>query len=181
MLAGGSWNDPETCDTFRSAMTVVHVNAHDQVGEYRELCLECSVNFAAKGCGCKYHASQARPCRSGNVCLSPAFVDTVAFIKANSLHKVRGSCHMLPSEVRILGRFCIASNNLFYLAIYALLLLSIDVFLRKIEFSSLDLENFNTAMFVMTDEYIIEALNLKAKGKKKKKSKKGKQETMFAR
>ena len=88
---------------------------------------------------------------------------------------------MLPSEVRILGRFCIASNNLFYLAIYALLLLSIDVFLRKIEFSSLDLENFNTAMFVMTDEYIIEALNLKAKGKKKKKSKKGKQETMFAR
>ena len=181
MLAGGFWHDPECCDTFRSAMTVVHANAHGQVGEYRELCPECSTNYAAKGFGCKYHASQARPCRSGNVCLSSGFVDTDALIKATNMHKVQGASHILPREVRMLGKYCIASNDLFYLGMYALLLVSIDLFLRKVEFSSLELANFNTTMFVMTDEYIIDALNLKVKGKKKKKSKKGKQETMFAR
>jgi hypothetical protein len=52
-----------------------------------------------------------------------------------------------------------------------LLLLAIDLFLHKMEFSSLTLENFNTNMFVMKDEYLIEALNIKVKGKRKRKRK----------
>jgi hypothetical protein len=50
--------------------------------------------------------------------------------------------------------------------IYVLLLLSIDLFLRRSEYSSLSDKNFNTNLFLLTDAFVIEALNISVKGKK---------------
>ena len=51
------------------------------------------------------------------------------------------------------------------LQIYALLLVSISMFLRKFEFSSLEESNFQIDAFSMVGEYIVDALHLKVLGK----------------
>ena len=68
--------------------------------------------------------------------------------------------------VRHIGLHCVTSNDPYLYGIYVLLLFSIDLFLRKMEFSSLEPNNFSTTMFVMTAQYTIEALNVKVKGKR---------------
>jgi hypothetical protein len=174
LLAMGGWNDPEICDGLRSALSHVHANAHDMAGEYRNKCNACEKVFLQQGHGgCKVHASTPRPCRTGNVTLSTLVRDTIAHIKAASGHKVNGACHLLPRDLRDIRDHCVSSNDPFKLCIFTMLLLSIDLFLRKMEFQSLNEENFNTNMFVLSGENIIEALNVKVKGKKKKKKKKG--------
>ena len=94
--------------------------------------------------------------------------NTVERIHKDSVHQVKGACHLLPSHVRAIGEYCISSNDPCQFAIFVLLLLAINLFLRKLEFSSLEDDNFNVNMFVMTGEYLVEALNLKVLGKGKR-------------
>jgi len=49
--------------------------------------------------------------------------------------------------------------------VFSLLLVAICLFLRKLEFTSLEDSNFNQEMFVMAADNIVEALNLKVLGK----------------
>lgn len=174
MTAIGGWNDPEACDGFRSALTCVHENAHGRKGDYIEECTACFDIWKEKGAGsCSTHIAEAAPRRRGNVCNSTVVRDTIKQIKTNSSHKREGAAQLLPGDVRDIGEYCINSNDPFLFAVFVLLLVSIDLFLRKMEFMSLELSNFNTNLFVMSGEYIIEALNLKVKGKKKKKKRRG--------
>jgi hypothetical protein len=59
----------------------------------------------------------------------------------------------------------VSGNDPCDFAIYVLLLVAINLFLRKLEFSSLQESNFNLDMFVMTGEYIVGAMHLKVLGK----------------
>ena len=70
--------------------------------------------------------------------------------------------------MRDIRDYCVNSNDPFHFGLFCVLLLSIDVFLRKVEFQSLSSDNFNSNLFVMTGEFLPEALNLKVKGKIKK-------------
>ena len=171
MLASGGWDDPENCATLLSALTCVHENAHGCCGQYKEVCKDCLDIYNRTGTGgCRHHHADPRPTHSGNVCRSMLVKNTVARIRKDSEHQIKGACHLLPCDVRQVGDYCISSNDPFLFGIFVLLLMSIELFLRKYEFSSLELSNFNTNMFVMTGEYLIEALNLKVKGKHKPQS-----------
>ena len=173
ILAMGGWNDPEACDGLHTALTHVHANAHGQTGEFHNKCEDCYKAIQEGGIrSCIHHLLTPRPVRIGNVMLSTLVRDTIAHIKAESEHHVQGACHLLPGDICDTHDYCVNSNDAFLLGIFVLLLTSIDLFLRKMEFSSLHEDNFNTEMFVLTDEFVIEALNLKVKGKKKCKKKK---------
>ena len=97
--------------------------------------------------------------------------DTFSYIRDNTAHMVNGACHLLPSHVRKIREYAASSNDIVWYEIFVMLLMSIELFLQKMEYSSLDGDNFNTNMFVMSDEFVPEALNLKVKGKKKRKKK----------
>ena len=155
MLCIGGWKDPEATNALRSALSAVHANAHDQVGEYREVCEACKAKWALLGHGsCDHHSGAPRPVRSGNVALASLVRDTIARVIKDSDHKVGGSCHLLPRDVRHIRDYCVNTNDPFLLGIFVMLLTSIDLFLRKIEYQSLHLDNFNTNLFVMNGEYI---------------------------
>ena len=74
---------------------------------------------------------------TGNVVNSTKVADTIAHIKAGSNHTVKGACHLLPSDVRDLRDHCLNSNDPYLFCIWVMLLLAIDLFLRKMEFQSL--------------------------------------------
>ena len=86
-------------------------------------------------------------------------------LKSKSAHVAQGACHLLPSDVRIIRNWVHANNDLFGLEVYTLLLMSIELFLRKMECSSLQGENFNVGLFLLTDQCVPEALNVSVKGK----------------
>ena len=172
ILGMGVWNDPDILDQLRSATTHVLVNGHGHGQTYWNMCKDCCVAASQNiFSGCKYHS----PCRlvtSGNVMGATSVRDTINYIRDKSHHVVSGACHLLPSHVRQIREYAASSNDIYWMEIYVLLLMSIELFLRKMEYSSLTVDNFNTNMFVMSDEYVVEAFNLKVKGKKKRKKKK---------
>ena len=170
----GGWNDPENLTTFSAVMSLVHERTHGRTGPYLEACSECmKVHQGGKSGGCLAHKGSPRPQRSGNVTHSIEVRDTILKIKKDSGHQVNGACHLLPSDLREIGGYCSSSNDPFLFMICVMLLLSIDLFLRQMEFISLHYDNFMTNMFVMSDEFIVEALNLRVKGKAKRHKKKG--------
>lgn len=173
LKGGGLSSDPEWCDQFRTALSHQHEKAHDLVGSYVIPCEPCSEAWKEHRSGCDRHSNSPRTCRTGNATKSALFKDTIQFIKNNSTHQRNGAKQLLPSEVRDIGQHCINSNDAFLCMMFVLLLLAIDLFLRKIEFQSLHLDNFVTELFVMRQPYIVDALNVKVKGKKKKTKKKG--------
>ena len=121
------------------------------------------------------HHPILRYSRVGNIASSTLFKNTVCYIKGRSTHFVQGAHHLLPSDVKILQTWVTANNGVFGFEVFTLLLMSIELFLHKVEYSSLCGNNFNEGLFLLNDKYIPEALNISDKGKKtNKKEKKGK-------
>ena len=171
ILGRGLWHDPDNCDGLRSAITHVLVNSHGLGDSYWDKCHQCveavrEQNFL----GCPFH-NPPRVVTTGNVMTCTQVNDTIHWLRDNTDHVVQGASHLLPSHVRQIRAYAEASNDVYWFGIYTLLLMSIELFLRKMEFSSLTLDNFNTDMFVMSAENLPEALNLRVKGKKKEEEK----------
>lgn len=172
----GGWEDPEICDGMVTAITHVLENAHGFYNLYGEKCELCAeiCDRLGHAASCPQHGTMgARPQRTGNVMVATTVKDAIAYIKAKSTHLVRGACQVLPSEIRDIRAYCLSSNDTFMLGIYVALLMSVELYLRKIEFASLHEENYIKNMCVMTGTYEFRALNLRVKGKKKRKKKKG--------
>lgn len=174
MTCKGGWKDPKNASPFRTALSHVHANAHGRTGDYKEFCEACSVAFRAGITGgCEFHNGDPRTTRTGNVCRSTLVNNTIEHIVKESDHQIVGAKHLLPSQVRQIRDHCIGSNDKGKFEIFTLLLVSINLFLRKLEFSSLESANFNTNMFAMKGAYCIEALSLKVRGKNKRTKERG--------
>lgn len=171
----GRWHNCETLDQFSSALTHIHTNAHQMATSYTEKCDACLAIYKEKGIGGCMHHPVPRYARLGNVSSTTLFKDTVSYLKSKSDHVVKGACHLLPSDVRVLRNWVHANNSVFGMEVFTLLLMSIDLFLRKVEYSSLSGDNFNQELFLMSDKYVAECLNISVKGKKtNRKERKGK-------
>ena len=78
LKAMGGWNNPDTCDGLKSALSCVHANAHGLKGDYKEKCEQCFAIYKSSGSGgCIHHHADPRPARTGNVCTSTLVRDTV--------------------------------------------------------------------------------------------------------
>jgi len=173
-LGTGLWNDPCCCDGFASAVTHFHENAHKSGTQYVEKCEGCLQLYNKNlSIGCNLHKSNPSPSRTGNVMKSRLVVDTMKFIKMNSNHIVEGANRLTPSDVRDIGEYCISSNDHYNYCLFVLTLVSIDLFLRKMEFSSLHNANFSAQLSVVNRKDAPDSLCFKVKRKKKKESGKG--------
>lgn len=169
-LGSGLWNDPGNLEGLSSGLSHLHVNAHGHKREYREKCDDCEAAYRNGTMnGCQLHLSDARNVVSGDVTKSSLFKDTKAWISLpeNNNHVRQGSCQLLPEEIHDIGDHAINSNRPFLFGLYVMLLLAIELFLRKCEFASLTELSFNTSLFVMFAENVPRALNIKVQGKKK--------------
>lgn len=131
---------------------------------YIDACENCRENPVQ---GCDNHSGQPRLLGQGNPTKTSLVIDTLSYVKKflQQHHKVDGSHHISPKEFRLLRDFCVSSNSPFYFAILTLLLVSIELFLRTSEFSSLDDEAFNPLAFVMVGEYMVKGIKLKVQVK----------------
>lgn len=148
----------------------MHENTHGAVGPYKDQCPDCALAYSRNqnSTGCKEHHFDPRLRRTGNVCKATLVQDTTKRIHRDSAHKVQGACQLLPGDVRLIRDYCISSNDNFLFELFVCLLTSIELFLRKMEFSHLHEDSFNTHMSVMSGDFLIEALNLKVDGKRKR-------------
>ena len=85
----------------------------------------------------------------------------------NSLHLVCSMCHLLLGDVQLVQQFNVGTNDVCWMGIFTALLMSIELFLRKIKCKLLTSENFNTKMFVACGDFNIEALNIEVREKRK--------------
>jgi len=144
----------------------VHVTAHGRTGQYEDPCANCAQRYADhRPGGCPAHAHHGIPFRTGNVCESTLFKNTITWIHKRVYYVKNGACQLLPSHVRQIGTHCVSGNDACEFGIFTLLLVAINLFLRKLEFTSLDASNLHQNMFVMSGEYIADGLHLKVKGK----------------
>jgi hypothetical protein len=171
MTCIGGWNAPGNCGHLTSALSAVHKNAHARGGGYQERCDTCSDGRTG---GCALHRGAAQLKRSGNVAESTLVHDTVLFCNKTSVHEVQGARQLLPSQVRLIRDHCINSNDKCLVEIYIMLLLSIYMFMRKMEVQQLTDASFNKEMFVMTEPFLIDALHIKILGKAKQTREHGK-------
>lgn len=162
----GQWSAQEPMNQLLSALTHVHRNGHGFGPEYSDQCADSFTVYKEKGVGGCVHHGIPLYTRRGDVTTCALVQDTVTHLKHTSTHIVNGACHLLPSDLRDVRAYATAKNDIFYMEIYVLLLLLIDLFLRRNEYSSLAGENFNTKLFLLTDHFVIEALNVSVKGKK---------------
>ena len=175
MTCIGGWNAPGSCGHLTSALSAVHRNAHARCGGYQERCDTCSnENNAGSTGGCALHRGAAQLTRLGNVAESTLVHDTVLYCNKTSVHEVQGARQLLPSQVRLIRDHCINSNDKCLVQIYTMLLLSIYMFMRKMEVQQLTEESLNKNMFVMTESFLIEALNITILGKAKQTREHGK-------
>ena len=129
--------------------------------DYVDKCEECLKVYQEKQCGGCVHHPVPRYTRRGNVAYCPSVTDTILYIKNNNSHTVSGACHLLPSNVRAICDYCVARNDVFGLEIYILLLLSIDCFLRKSEYTSLKGENVVMKIFCLYRKFLEGIVDLK--------------------
>jgi hypothetical protein len=162
----GFWHASDNLNQLCSALSHVHRNAHGFGPSYGDQCEQCYEVYKQHGVGGCVHHSPPMYTRRGDVTMTALVRDTMIYIRNNSTHTVSGACHLLPSDVRDLRAYAVATNDIWIMEVYTLLLLSIDLFLRKSEYSSISSENFNTKLFLLTDHFVIEALNVSVKGKR---------------
>lgn len=162
----GLWNANENMNHLSTALKNVHENCHGMTTEYVEECAECLSVYTEKKCGGCVHHPLPRYTKRGNVSNCALVKDTILGLKNRNTHVPMGSCHLLPSDVRSIREYCCARNDKFGMEIYTVLLLSIDGFLRKAEFSSLHGDNINVGLCLLTDYFVLDALNISVKGKR---------------
>lgn len=83
------------------------------------------------------------------------------------MHTVNGAYHLLPSEICDFCNYAMASNDVWLVEVFTLLLMSIDLFLCRSKYSSLHLDSFNTDLSLLTHQYLVKVLNVSVKGKRK--------------
>jgi hypothetical protein len=161
----GKWKDPGACVGFQSALGAVHVMSHGRSGPYTEKCELCAAVYPTTKTGCAHHPTTPRPIRMGDVIKSTQFINTISHIQKDNQWKPTGATHLLPSEVRKIGQYCVHSNDPCKFMVFVLFLVAINLFLRKFEFSSLTGASFITSKHFMTGEDVVEALHLQVDGK----------------
>ena len=162
----GEWNATENMQHFLGCLGHVHKCAHEMSANFVNRCDECLKVYKKKEHGGCIHHPIPRYTRTGNVATCTLVQNTLIHLKSVSTHTVKGSCHILPSDLRDIREYAKSSNDVLTMEIFTVLLMSVDLFLRKCEYSSLNEKNFNTKLFLLTDRFDPDALNISVKGKR---------------
>lgn len=161
LIGNGIWNNCTNLDQFSAALTAMHVGVGWNEERYVEHCERCLENLSQEKFHCDIHVPtcfQPRP--TGNIVHSLYFKSCRASARTNSKHNVKRSNQLLPTEVKAVGRFCRQSGNLVYLMLYTVLLVGIELYLRREEFKMIDDVSVIWDSTFMAGENLINSLML---------------------
>jgi hypothetical protein len=143
----GGWNDPKLSQSFHAAVKALHIH-HGNQSAYSEACPECVKLWSEKQThGCKYHPTRCTT-RQGNPADHPDCTMYIANLLKYTEHTAEGAGFLMPLELRTVGEYCINKNDIAWNQFYVIVLVSIDIFLRKEEFSSIECVSFPHAAFL---------------------------------
>jgi hypothetical protein len=160
----GSWKDPGNVNQFVSAISRLHHSLNQQ-GPYFDTCGACVEEYAKHNLSCRLHPGQFLVWRRGN----PRNSETVknAIHAAHSIcsaHIVKGSCHLLPSEVRKIRDVLTSTGKHEDLQLFTIILVSIYLFLRYDEFNRIRVKDIIPS-YSAVEKHKITNLCVKVRGK----------------
>ena len=159
----GCWKCPDNLLALSAGLLAVHVSSHGRSGPYLEKCEDCAASD--KGYCVHHGANNPRTVRSGCVTYSTKFIDAKRYVNKFSNHVPNATGQLMPSDIRALGRYIAATNDPFKICLFAMMMTACYLFLRSQEFSVMCDESFIQKLFVMSDEYIVDGLELKLRVK----------------
>jgi hypothetical protein len=166
ILCDGAWKDPGNSNQFLSAVTSVHA-ARAQNGPYKTPCMFCTEEWSKSqdSNGCRFHPGDIRVWRTGN----PRNSDIVKNAYRENTqelfdYEVRGSYQLLPVELLEIRNMLLSTNRIEDLQLYCIMLVSIHLFLRHDEFSSIQLDHIQRDLCIIKEGQL-EALALRVCGK----------------
>jgi hypothetical protein len=122
------------------------------------------------------HPGAARLLRHGDPTSSLLVSNTKTYIfrDITCKHKPNGAKHLTPADFRMLIAFVVASNSTFLFCLLTMLLMAIEQYLRKGEFSFIHSDCFDQDSFVMTGPYVVKAFHMHVKVKRTSSNEAGK-------
>jgi hypothetical protein len=159
------WKDPKNVDAFHSAVRLLH-DSHGHCGQYEDHCQKClALAPADQYKGCRSHSKNPRLIRRGNPVISQSWKNCVlASDKDGEKHVRRGCSQLLPSDLRRLRTYLLASNCLVALQLLVIIFIAVRLFLRSDEFANIKFEDILEASTIMKENGV-EGVILKVKGK----------------
>lgn len=151
MKCVGHWKAPTNLEKFRAAISTLHHHYEDLHGPYVPECARCiklttEANLAPGDYkSCPTHSSSPRVSPIGNPTLDAKFTQIFQqyHSQLKSLHTVRGSCHILPSQLRQMRELLLNSGNPSDHQTFVMIIIGIKLFLRADELLNLKIEDFN--------------------------------------
>lgn len=162
IVCQGKWKDPKNVDQLISAIGAIHAaKGHREC--FFDSCKDC---IDDGNLGCRFHRGNPLFWKKGN----PKNCDLLENIinknsKDGSSYVSHGDSPITPWELIDIREHLINSNNLYDLQIITMILVSVKLFLREDEVSSLRIESFIQDLFVVTPEGYIEGLAVSVQGK----------------
>ena len=120
-----------------STIAGIHeTRGHNATHQYEDRCDKCVV-ASRKELPCDLHYKNYVRWRTGDPCTHP-YVTSVKFNAAHLAadHVTNGDSPLLPDEVAAFREYCLAKNNIYYLMLWVMTLISIKLFLRAEEAAS---------------------------------------------
>lgn len=165
VVCSGEWIDPSNVDGLRTSVAMLH-QIYEQAGEYKDVCLDCKLLPTENSFkGCTAHSGFPRLRRQGNPVESETWRNYAKKnTKAGAEYQRHGCEQLLPSDIRRLRNYLIASNTVEGLKLYLIIIIAVKLFLRSDEFGNIEFSDIVAGMTVVTASGV-EALVFRVKGK----------------
>lgn len=169
MICVGIWKAASTAVNFKSALSKVCAHYDTTKGDFYTPCAACqSLSGTNPNPGCTIHSAHGRPqlAYSGCVTHSEEFKKEMSKIEEYIVdhYEERSTFQLVPKMLRAIRNACLASNDLYSLMIWTLIIVGIKLFARIDEVMQLKVEDLPHEFFFVKDGNV-EALATKIKGK----------------
>jgi hypothetical protein len=172
MVCQENWNCVPTIKLYAASLQKLHEKYDSTRGVYIEACDECIEIHRLTGQACALHTGMggAKLVRVGNPRQCDEFKNVVKQMLKVAVDRdlSRSTFAYAPHELRAIRDHCLATNNLYDLMIWTIMIIGIKLFLRVDEVLNLTVEDFKTNLFVL-NKLNVTGLMVEVFGKSKKK------------
>jgi hypothetical protein len=171
MVCAENWNCQPTVKLYAASLQKLHEKYDSTCGVYSEVCNDCLVTHRESREACQLHVGTggAKLMRIGNPRKSEQFKNvSKQMLKVLAIRDLsRSTFAYAPHELRAIRDCCLATNSLYDLMIWTIMIVGIKLFLRVDEVLSLTMDDFQTDCFQIS-KLNVNGLPAMVKGKTEK-------------
>jgi hypothetical protein len=172
MVCQENWNCVPTIKLYAASLEKLHGKYETTRGVYIEACDECIEMHRLTRQACALHTGMggAKLVTVGNPRQGDEFKNVVKQMLKVAVDRdlSRSTFAYAPHELRAIRDHCLATNNLYDMMIWTIMIIGIKLFLRVDEVLSLTVEDFQTNLFVL-NKLNVTGLMVEVFGKSEKK------------